>query len=49
MNFGITKAQSGNMTVDQLKAQREHLMRRGVNVDSLIRDLDKVIEIIEDA
>ena len=47
VNSGITKKQGGNMTVEQLKAQREHLMKHGVNVEGLIRDIDKTIRSME--
>lgn len=46
VNSGITKKQGGNMTVEQLKAQRDHLMKHGVNVENLIGDIDKAIEVL---
>ena len=48
VHSGVTKAQGGNMTVEQLKAQRKHLLRHGVDVDKLISQLDRAIEIMDD-
>lgn len=44
VNSGVTKAQGGNMTVDQLKMQREHLMTHGQHVDEIISNIDAVID-----
>ncbi|MDO4518296.1 MAG: plasmid recombination protein [Bacillota bacterium] len=33
VNSGITKAQGGNMTVEQLKMQREHLLKNGIELE----------------
>lgn len=44
---GVTRAQGGNITVEQLKAQREHLMRHGINVDQLIQDIDRTLDLLD--
>lgn len=44
---GITKRQGGNMTVDQLKAQRNHLLEHGDNIDAVIKSIDAAISLVE--
>ena len=41
---GVTKAQGGNLTVDQLKMQREYLIRRGDGLWDAIGNIDKTLE-----
>lgn len=40
---GITKAQGGNMTVQQLKMQRKHLIDHGGNVDEIVKTIDNIL------
>ena len=41
---GVTKTQGGNLTVDQLKMQREYLIRRGDGLWDAIGNIDKTLE-----
>ena len=43
INSGITKAQGGNMTVNQLKMQREYLLSHGREVEDIIENIDHAL------
>lgn len=44
---GITKRNGGNITVEQLKMQREHLLEHGGNLDEVIQIIDDITNSIE--
>lgn len=44
VNSGITKERGGNMTVDQLKMQREYLMEHGKDVDKILDNVNRVVD-----
>jgi plasmid recombination enzyme len=44
---GITKAQGGNMTVEQLKMQRNYLLEHGGNVKEIVKTIDNIVNEID--
>lgn len=46
VHTGITKKKGGNMTVEQLKMQRDYLLERGA-VNEIISTIDDIIESVE--
>lgn len=49
VNTGITKKQGGNMTVEQLKMQRNHLMEvHNGDIGEIIQTIDNIIEKVEE-
>lgn len=48
VNSGITKARGGNMTVEQLKLQRAHLLKHGEKISDVIDNIDRNITKMED-
>lgn len=48
VHTGITKKQGGNMTVEQLKMQRKHLLEvHGGDINEIVETIDKIIETVE--
>ena len=44
---GITKKQGGNMTVEELKRQRDYLVAHGGNVKEIVKTINRIVQEIE--
>ena len=47
VNSGITKKQGGNITVAELKMQRNYLKEHGTNIDKILEHIDRATEMLE--
>ena len=47
VNSGITKKQGGNITVAELKMQRDYLKEHGTNIDEILEHIDRATEVLE--